>query len=520
MGCTAVFPSDGEAQLRVLGAGVDVTNRALVGAFRAAFSGGAAGGGFDLGALTLDGRIDFAADVVLSSPAVGPPRNDGVYRVFLRDNSFRSDLPAKPANGARELNQGFGLSGLWGELVQRDGALSGAQIQARLGSTPVLLRDARFVEQDGGLRLSTRVEAHGLPLDREHLGFFLGTETVNAAIDRLHLSGWIDLDDAVLVYTGKNARSDARLALSGKVRPRDAFVDLGLPLSIKSGEVELSELVLEGGHVRAWAKVESLDGAIANRRLEGAHMLITYIEPRLSILDLSGTLEGGKLSDLARSNDGAQAEQPTRASGPAFTMDLIEPYTFELGLALREVELGGLLRGLFHSEFADTGVLDADIRLDGNLERLTGIAGDGWMHMRDTRLWSIPVVRGILSQLGMDSNAVFERMRIRFTLQGGVIRMDAIHVESPLLQLVGSGRLDLDGRLKHDLQVRYDLVDQLGPLTRMLYWIQNNLLSISVRGDMSRPQIVLNGMLSFLRSGERSERDLPLPGLSPLPVRF
>jgi hypothetical protein len=271
--------------------------------------------------------------------------------------------------------------------------------------------------------------------------------------------------------------------------------------------------------VRAWAKVEELYGALANRRLEAARMLVTYVEPRLSILDLSGILEGGGLSDLARAS-GAEAGQSTRASGPAFTMDLVDPFTFELGIALREVELGGLLRGLFQSEFADTGVLDAELRLGGDLERLTGIVGDGWLHMRDTRLWSIPVVRGILSQLGMDSNAVFERMRIRFTLKGGVILMDAILVESPLLQLVGSGKLDLDGRLSHDLQVRYDLVDQLGPLTRMLYWIQNNLLSISVRGDMSRPQIVLKGVLFFLRSGERSERDLPLPNLSPLPERF
>jgi hypothetical protein len=130
------------------------------------------------------------------------------------------------------------------------------------------------------------------------------------------------------------------------------------------------------------------------------------------------------------------------------------------------------------------------------------------------------VIRDLLSQLGLDSTAVFERMKSRFVLEGGVIRMDAIHVESPLLQLVGAGTLDLDGRLKHDLQVRFALVDNLGPLTRLVYWIGNNLLSISVRGDMSRPQILLKGALSFLRSNDRPKRELPLPSLSPLPARF
>ena len=117
-----------------------------------------------------------------------------------------------------------------------------------------------------------------------------------------------------------------------------------MPLSIQRAVVDLSELVLEGGHVRAWARVSGLDGRIANRKLEGARMLVTYVEPRLSLLDLSGQLEGGRISDLAQVN-GPDERERTSASGPAFTMDLLDPYRFELGLALRNVQLGGLLRG-------------------------------------------------------------------------------------------------------------------------------------------------------------------------------
>lgn len=516
--CSAVFPSAGVDRIEVSGAGIDVTNRALVGAFREAFASGD-GAAFDLGALSIDGRIDFAADVALSAPAIGPPREEGVYRVFLRDNSFRTDAPGAAPSAGPTSAGGFALTGLWGELVQRDGVLAGERIQARLGSTPVSLSDARFVEEPGsGVVFTTRVAAANLPMDREHLGLFLDAETVDAAVDRLHLSGWLDFQDVGLEYRGKSARGETMLRLNGDVLLRDAFVDLGLPLSIAAADVRLSELVLEGGRVRAWASVDSLDGRIANRRLEQAKMLVTYVQPRLSILDLRGELEGGRLGDMARSAE--EGGKAPRAGGPAFTMDLLEPYTFELGLAMSEVQLGGLLRGIFQSEFADTGVLDGEIRLKGNLDRLTGIVGDGFVHMRDTRLWSIPVVRDLLSQLGLDSSAVFESMKSRFALADGVIRMDAIHVESPLLQLVGAGRLDLDGRLKHDLQVRYALVDRLGPLTRMVYWVQNNLLSISVRGDMSRPQIVLKGALSFLRSNENGRRELPLPALSPLPARF
>jgi hypothetical protein len=111
-------------------------------------------------------------------------------------------------------------------------------------------------------------------------------------------------------------------------------------------------------------------------------------------------------------------------------------------------------------------------------------------------------------------------MRTRFAVRDGAVEMDAIGVYSPLLQLVGSGRLDFEGRLHHDLEVRYSLVDNLGPFRRALYWIQNNLLSIAVRGDMSRPRIEISGLLSFLTSAGTGRRDLPLPPLTPLPERF
>jgi hypothetical protein len=143
------------------------------------------------------------------------------------------------------------------------------------------------------------------------------------------------------------------------------------------------------------------------------------------------------------------------------------------------------------------------------------------IELQDSTLWSIPVMRDLFSQLGFDQTAVFDDMKTRFALQNGVIEMNAIEVRSPLLALVGDGTLDLDGRLHHDLRVQYSLVDKLGPLTRLVYFVQNNLLRVSVRGDMSRPRVVLQGALAFFQSLRADKaRDLPLPGFSPLPERF
>jgi hypothetical protein len=494
----------GRGELRFQAAGLEPLNRGLVGALQAVVGGtGSSIAGPDLSALSVDGRVDAEGSVQIG---IGEPAGEGNrFAVFLRDNDFR----IAPPSGAEE-HSGFGLTHLNGVLIQVGQELGGSGIRAQLGRTPLVLREARFSLDESGYRLETRPSARGLPLDREHLRFFLDPGAVDALVDELDFGGSLDIDDARLVLSGSPGGT-GRVSFEGEVRPRDLQVHLGLPVEVESAAMRIESLVFEGGHVRAWATVEDLAGKIADRRLQGGRLQLTYVEPHLSILDLDGELEGGRLAHLGGSET---------AGGPAFSMDLAAPFPFDLGLALRDVEVEGLLRGLFESEFASTGLLSGELRLTGNLEKVRTIHGDGSLNLRDTTLWSIPVMRALFSQLGFDNTAVFERMRTRFQVRNGAIHMSAIQVYSPLLQLVGSGSLDFEGRLRHDLEVRYSLVDNLGPLRRILYWVQNNLLRIAVRGDMSRPRVEIEGVLSFLTRPGSGRRDLPLPALTPLPARF
>ena len=61
---------------------------------------------------------------------------------------------------------------------------------------------------------------------------------------------------------------------------------------------------------------------------------------------------------------------------------------------------------------------------------------------------------------------------------------------------------------------------RLGPFRRLLYGIQNSLLSISIRGDMARPRVLLRTPLSELLGTFSDFRALPLPDISELPERF
>ena len=494
--------SEGFARLRLMGSGLDVSNRVLAGAFREAFTPKGSDGGVDLAALAIDGRVDFTGELSFSPMAAGERRLDtgSSYRIHLRDNDLETRTEVR-----------MGLGGLRGTLEQRGNLLYGDSITARLGSTPLKLRGAEFsIEEDGTYQFDTRLEARDLPLDREHMRHFLDGPTLEALVDGLGWRGRVDIDDARLRLSGSPSEPAGRVDFEGHAVTTDMFIDIGLPLSITQASVNIESLVLEGGHVRAWATLEDLDGHIADRKLEDARMTLTYIEPHLSVLDLDGRFEKGRLRNLATEG----------SSGPAFSIDLEEPFTFGVAIRLVDVDVARLLRGLFESDFAGKGDLSAELRLVGSLDRITSIRGDGLVDLRESTLWSIPVMRNLFSQLGFDNTAVFDEMSSRFRIANGVVYMDEMAVESPLLDLVGQGTLDFDGRLHHDLAVHYGLIDQLGPLTRILYWIQNNLLSVSIRGDMSRPRVVLQGALSFIQRLKSDGRELPLPGFSPLSEHF
>jgi hypothetical protein len=268
-------------------------------------------------------------------------------------------------------------------------------------------------------------------------------------------------------------------------------------------------MVYEQGRLRAWGTLSEIHGRLAGRRVEDASLVVSYVDGRLGIERLAGSFEGGTLSSLG-SGEG----------GNAFALDLAEPYHFALALELTDVEIEGLLRGIFDSSIADRGRANARLRLAGRFDQILGVQGSGSIELSDTRLWSIPAARELFSRLGFDATATFDEMRCRFDLREGVIRMDPVQVHSPLLSLVGRGTLDLDGWLRQDLDVRYSLIDKLGALNRIVYWIQNNLLRVSIRGDMSRPEVWLrNALLDLVRSRDH-RRHVPLPPFAPLAERF
>jgi len=509
----------GSASIEVFGAGIDPTNMVFQGAFARGMAGAERGEALDLSGQRLSGRFDLHAVTEFRPESPDPPTNR--YSVFLRGNALS--------------REGLDIGDLRGVLEQVEGSWHSPRLEAQVAGHPIELADVRIFrlgdagEIDGvdpiltrggfwsdpdGSAFQARLSTVDLPLDPSHLAALGSGEAVppsGGAGEPARWGGRLDIDDARIVLTGE-PDGVGKLALVGDLRPHDMAFTMGLPLAIRDARARVGELVVEAGRLRGWARVEGLEADIADRALTDGSVIVSYVDGRLTLDDLVGSFEGGTLAALGGERQG----------GTALALDLSDPHGFDLRIEMIDVSVEGLLKGVFHSTIADKGRLDLGLRLKGEPGRILDVTGSGWLNLDDGQLWSIPVMRELFGQLGFDETAIFKRMRARFQVRDGVFQTSEVKVQSDLLDLVGSGEMDFDGRLDYDLEVRYGLIDRLGPLNKILYWFNNNLWRIAIRGDMDRPRVVIrNTLFEFLRGfEERNARALPLPEFAPLPRRF
>jgi hypothetical protein len=484
-------------EMEVLGAGIPLRDGAVLSRLSRLGREPGTESGSGLESLGLGGELDFRARLSGSTA--------------VQENEVSSLIELHPRNARLDLEERPFLAGIHGRLLLADGRLSGPRLRAILGRTAVELRNLSLVPSSEGGALETEVETSDLPLDAMHLSSFLPEELLRSLIDDLRWRGKMDVEHGRL-RASWSAQEPPRVSFRGDLRVSDFFVQVGLPLAVRSALAPGVELIYENGKVRAWGELSDLYAQMDGRRLDDASMVASFIQPRLVVERFDGRFEGGRLSSL-----GTEAGSGT---GGCLTLNLEPPYPFGLSIETIGVDLEGLLRGLFNSDFANQGKLRGRLRLNGETEDLGRMRGQGYVELSETSLWSIPVFQALFSQLGFDSTAVFDQMRCSFQVEDGRVRMRNMRAESPLLRLVGEGSLGFDGSLDHDLEVRYALVDQLGPVTRLLYWIQRSLLRVSIRGDMERPKVVLKGLLPTFFDLGSAGRELPVPRFSELPSRF
>ncbi len=528
LAATMELLEDGRTELHVIAAGPDPDDPGLRGAFADALAQDEEDPvEVDLSQTALTGALDLELRSSFVVPETEPGQDresveidaDNRFRIFLRDCSLS--------------NESVRLDGLLGVLEATEDVLRARAIQAELAGHPILLEDVLmfpverageipevdplllrqgFVTDSTGTATQARVRTRDLPLDEEHLANLVNEETLAALRDSQSWRGLLDIEGARVLITSPEG-AEGIVVLSGPLRPHDLAVSFGLPIEVERANVDVREMVLERGSVRAWAEIEGLNATLAERDLRDASMIVALVDQRLSIDDLDGAFVGGRLRSLGSTG---------RGSRKAVGVDLKAPHRFDIALAMEDVQVDRLLRGVFQSSIADEGLLRAQLQLAGTPDDLLGLHGRGSMRLTEGRLWSIPAVRALFAQLGFEKTAVFDHFDTRFEIRDGVIDTHHVLVKSALMKLFGDGTLDLDGSLRYDLDVRYSLLDRLGFLNRLIYWLNRSLIRVAIRGDFGRPRILIRSSLLELLGGRPDDQGqgLPLPDFAPLPARF
>lgn len=446
---------------------------------------------------------------------------------------------------------GFELADLRGRLDLSGERVRSKRLDARFGDTVLQLEDLELWRRDpdgrwrGGPRpmahpgqadskllLGMRLSFVDLALDGERLRA-LGVEASGedapdepAPVPAVAAPWRLELDARsadVLLSLGSPAGPVAWI--SGEFVPHDVRVDLGLPIGVSTARVVIERLVVENGDARGWGRADQLYATLGGRSIEDGRMDATYTAGRLTVDDLIARFAGGRITSLGAPIGPGRGPAPSlgapRPQGRALAVDLIEGGRFDLSLGFDDLEVRALLAGLVSTEEVTGGRVHASLRLAGLPADPLSLAGSGLVRIERARLGSVPVARAVFTALGFDATATFDRARARFDLAQGVAEIEGLEVQSPLLQLVGAGELGLDGRLEIDLDVEYSVLRALGPLRSLVYWFQNRILRLSVRGDLSRPAVTVRNLLFDLFQRDASDLPvLPLPPPPPLPARF
>ncbi len=408
------------------------------------------------------------------------------------------------------------LEELEGEFSMADGQIEAPLIKGRLGETVVLLEDMTLQSGPEELSMFTKISASGVPLDTEHMDALLEEELLTSLVEELGLRGTVDVDQGTLELRATH-EGDREVHFGGYLTLTDMALEAGLPVIIQSARAHVYDLIVEDGELRGWGRIENLYGDCFESELGPVSALVSYVGGVLSVEDFAGSFERGKIRPL---DSDSKPLSPVRGR-PALRIELRPPFPYQASIAVDDVDAARWLEGLSSDAVTSTGTLSVEANLEGNLGTLVDTRAQGSIHLERSRLWSIPLFRELLREFGLDHTVMFDEVRFDFELDDEVVMMEDLELRSPLLKLVGEGSLDMMGRLNHDLEVHYSIVDKIAPFRRLFYLIQNVFVSVSIRGDLSRPLVRLNnGLFSIFRKAPEIKLSLPLPGLSPLPPRF
>jgi hypothetical protein len=358
------------------------------------------------------------------------------------------------------------------------------------GATRVVLRDAQVEDGGRALRAAASVSLEELALDR-HLEVFLGRSgaarfqqwrgTGRARAERL---------DVRLRFprVSEDSLGSPDVEFEGRVQLDGVRLDPGIAIEELSGELEIVR-----GRVTPLG-VEEIEAEVRGVALSVLGIGFREIATRLR-------LDPQRFETVRR----AQAEVlggslgPLELDGPeeprTFAIDLgSEQPRFEVNLEVQDAELQRLLSEIEGRTIRAPGAFDARLEIAGPVRDLGRVRGTANLRLREGELGTLPVLGRLNPLLGQEA-VTFRTARAAARLEGLIVRVDDLRLDSPAAELSGRGAIGLDGTIALAIDITY--LDILGVpifgsiLARGLGMILATapLVHIEVGGWIDAPQI-------------------------------
>ena len=366
------------------------------------------------------------------------------------------------------------------------------------------LTDVEFVTGEEGSTLGAVLSSPDGIVLGERLSA-LASPDAWAALERIGLGGRVGADHLRLALVVEE--QGPRFSLSGKLLLRAMSIEGPPRMRRGAGEMVVREFTWSGPDEFAG------DFVLRDGRVQVSDLAVQDITARVSLHPeairferFDGSLLGGRVTTFGVDENGEEVEGSIElgldANAPLGFVLFLEDLS--LARVREELDLGGNLdgiaRGWLRFRSASPSPLD--------------YTGEGHLEFRDGVLGTVPILAQMWRVAGVRA-PVFDRGRVEFytsaELDRGTIRIEDLELNHDLLEVRGSGWIDMDSYVRMKATVRtFSFFGRLPILKEFL----DLFVEQDIYGPISRPKIRQRA-LGKLMGRDRTTETFPLwvPGL-------
>ncbi|WP_432797503.1 hypothetical protein [Poriferisphaera sp. WC338] len=404
------------------------------------------------------------------------------YKVTLRPQSLGFEY----GNNGR-----LSFDEMSGELIVSPGMAELDELGGRFDGGK--FRMSGFVEQNDRVNTALNFDVMS-DFETETVRRILPKE-VRDLLEHLSISGGFEIEDGRFVLRDE-ASDHPQYEFDSKIRMEQGQAKVGASITGFDGTVHVK---VTGRKDEAWPKMMidvDADRMLAEGRLIqpfAMELLSTANNESVYLKDFYGEIYGGTLVGEGKIDFGAE-----------------ELWQFDL--KLHDVSVDAFLkpehyndRLILRADARDEGVdvklaplppgeLSASLHVEQPFDKPEEREGRGILRVRDATLYNAPLTLAVLqvANLTLPTSQSFDRASARYVIDGEMVYLDTLVIESPSIAIIGDGTMDWhDMGLDLEMMTRNPAAPDLGALSDLFNVFKDELGTIQVRGTLTDPKAEL-----------------------------